>query len=116
MTAYKGDSFNDRLAAAANAKKATLEKFRARPRPDDPAVLERMAAQKAVAEAREARAAERKAAREAEKVRQAAEAAARAAEREARAAEEADRQISEAARIAALDADKKARTLALAAE
>ena len=48
MNAFKNDNFNDRLAAAANAKKAALERFRAaRPGPDDPAVLERQAARKA---------------------------------------------------------------------
>ena len=59
MNAYKNDSFNERLTAAAKARKAALEKFRARPGPDDPAVLERQAAQKAIAVAREARMAER---------------------------------------------------------
>ena len=82
MSAYKNDNFGDRLAAAANARKATLERFRARPGPDDPTVLERQAAQKAIAVAREARKAERRAAREAEAARQAAEAAARVAEQE----------------------------------
>src|SRR5215212_2526074 len=79
MSAYKSDNFSERLTAAASARKAALEKFRARPGPDDPAVLERQAARKAVAVAREARIAERKAAREVEAARQAAEAAARAA-------------------------------------
>jgi hypothetical protein len=85
------DKFSERLTAAASARKAALEKFRARPGPDDPAVLERQAAQKAVAVAREARAAERKAAREAEAARQAAEQAARVAEQQARAVEQAAR-------------------------
>src|SRR5918998_5092084 len=116
MSAFKHDNFNERLAAAANARKAALEKFRARPGPDDPAVLERQAARKAIAEAREARIAERKAARAAEAARQAAEAAARAPEQERRAAEQAARQADAAERAAALDADKKARALALAAE
>src|SRR5918997_4457962 len=116
MNAFKNDNFNDRLATAANARKATLERFRARPGPDDPAVLERQAAQKAVAAAREARAAERKAAREAEAARQAAESAARVAEQERQAAEQAARQAEAAERAAAPDADKKAPALALAAE
>src|ERR687886_338842 len=98
MNAYKNDSFGERLAAAANVRKATLEKFRARPGPDDPAVLER------------------KAAREAEAARQAAEATVRVAEQERQAAEQAARQAEAAERAAALDADKKARALALAAE
>ena len=55
MSAYKNDNFGERLAAAAAARKATLERFRARPAPDDPVVLERQAAQKAVAAARKAR-------------------------------------------------------------
>src|SRR5918998_4950950 len=96
MSAFKHDNFNERLAAAANARKAALEKFRARPGPDDPAVLERQAAQKAVAEAREARIAERKAARAAEAARQAAETAARAAQQESEAAEQAARQADAA--------------------
>jgi hypothetical protein len=55
MNAYKNDDFNDRLATAANARKTTLEKFRARPGPDDPAVLERQAARDARYAARKAR-------------------------------------------------------------
>ena len=60
MSAHnKFDNFGDRLTSAANARKAALEKFRAQPGPDDPAVQERMAAQKAIADARAARMAER---------------------------------------------------------
>ena len=57
-----------------------MEKFRSLPKPDDPAVVERGAAQKAVAEAREARSEARTAARDAEAGRLAAEEAARVAE------------------------------------
>ncbi|MBK1659031.1 DUF6481 family protein [Paracraurococcus ruber] len=113
---FQPNNFNDRLSAQAKARQAALEKFRSRPRPDDPAVLERQAQMKAVAEAREARAAERKAAREAEAARLAAEAAARAVEERARAAEEAARAVAEANRVQILEDEKKARALALAAE
>ena len=78
------------------------------------AVLERQAARKAIADAREARVAERKDAREAEAARQVAEAAAaRAAEQEARTLEQAARQVEAGERAAALNADKKARPLPL---
>ena len=96
--AYKNDDFNNRLTSAAQAKNALLERFRARPGPDDPAVIARREAQAAVEAAREVRVAERKAAREAEAIRLAAEQAALAelqkaqdVELQARKAEEADR-------------------------
>ena len=56
----KQDTFNDRQANSLKAKQALLERFKARPGPDDPAVQARMAEQKAIAEARDKRAAERK--------------------------------------------------------
>lgn len=111
-----------------------MEKFRNLPKPDSPAVLERGAAQRAVAEAREARSADRTAARATEAARLAAEAAARAAEMERMAAAQRQREIeqvahdAEIARLAAvenadretraamLDEDKRQRVLALAAE
>jgi len=81
MSAFKNDhDFNERMSTAAKARQALLEKFRARPKPDDPAVVERQAARLATRLARDARAAERKAAREAE---QAAREAALEAERKA---------------------------------
>jgi Family of unknown function (DUF6481) len=116
LGAHRKDSFDERLKAAASARKAALERFHAQPGPDDPAVVERRAAQLALSVAREARIAERKTAREAEAKRQAAEQADRAAEQAARAAEEVARSADEATRRAALDAEKKARALALAAE
>ena len=88
---------SDRLAAAAVAKTATLERFRAKLDPNDPAVQERRATLKVISDAREQRAAERRAAKEAEAARLAAEVAARAAEETARRAEER-RQADEAAR------------------
>jgi uncharacterized protein DUF6481 len=54
----KKDDFSERLSMAAKAKQATLEKFQARPRADDPAV-ERQAARLATSQARDARRAAR---------------------------------------------------------
>src|ERR1700722_17570446 len=96
-TAYKNDSFSNRLTSAANAKNALLERFRARPGPDDPAVIARREAQAAIEAAREIRIAERKLAREAEAVRLAAEQAILAAEQEAKDVELQARKAEEAA-------------------
>jgi hypothetical protein len=104
MAAFR-DNFNDRLKLAAEARKATIKKFREVPQTDDPAVLARQAARKAIVEARELRIAQRKAAQEAELARQAAEDAARIAEE---AAEEARRQAEAAARNEAAKAERKA--------
>ena len=108
MRAYKGDGHTDRLKAASEAKRNLLERFRAQPGPDDPAVQQRQAERKAIAEAREARIAERKAAREAEAARKAEEEAARKAEEAAREAAAAAEKIAEAARARALLAEQKA--------
>jgi hypothetical protein len=56
---FKGSKYEDRRDAAAEAKKALIERFKARPPADDPAVLARAAERKAIQEAREIRAAER---------------------------------------------------------
>lgn len=102
---------NDRLSAAAAAKQALLERFKARPSVGDPAWVAQQEQLKAIAEARETRNAERKAAKEAEAIRHAAEEKARAeAERlAARArmlAEEAERKAARDARYAARKARK----------
>jgi hypothetical protein len=112
MSDYKDADFKERLSAAAQAKRAMLERFRAKA--DDPAALEREAARRAVSEAREQRHAERKAAREAEAAQKKADAerhAAETAEREAREkAEKEARELSlEAERKAARDARYAAR-------
>jgi hypothetical protein len=65
--------FSDRLSAAAAAKKAMLERFKARPAMDDPEVVARREAQAALSAERETRLAERKAAREAAEARELAE-------------------------------------------
>jgi hypothetical protein len=97
MKAPKHDNFNERLTTAASSKASLLEKFRARPAPDSPEMLERQAAQKAISDAREARYAERWAARAAEAAKQAAEEKARIAEEKARMAEEKARATAQAA-------------------
>ncbi|HZF76997.1 MAG TPA: DUF6481 family protein [Acetobacteraceae bacterium] len=83
------DTFDKRREAAAKAREELLARFKAAaPNPEDPEFQRRMAEQKAVAEAREARAAIRRAEKQA-----ALEAARRAAEEEERRkkAEEAER-------------------------
>jgi hypothetical protein len=99
--------FNDRLDAAAAAKTAMLERFRAKQH--DPTLLERQAAQQAIDEARNVRRADRKAAGDAEAARQATERVAVAAERTAREAEERRLAQETAARAVALGAEQKTR-------
>jgi hypothetical protein len=106
--ADKNANFSDRLNAAAAAKKAALERFHARPGPDDPAVRDQQTARKAISDAREVRIAERQAAREAEAARQAAERAAKAAEQAAHQAEERRLAAEAAAQAVALQAERKA--------
>jgi hypothetical protein len=99
----------DRLAAAAAAKQAMLERFKSRPSADDPAYIEQQAQLKAISDAREARAVERRAERQAEAERQAAAAAAKKAEQAATEAER-QRQAREAAfRAEALAREQKAK-------
>jgi hypothetical protein len=83
MSFMNGNSFADRQAAAAKARKEMAEKFLANSKydPADPAVIEREAKRKAILEARQVRDAER-ARRKAEE--EAAEAARRIAEEAAR--------------------------------
>jgi hypothetical protein len=103
----------DRLDAAAKARSETLARFRERPAADDPAVLARQSARRAVVDAREIRAAER-----AEQQREAAALAAAAAEAERLAeveralAERAAAEERALARQAELKAQRDARYLA----
>lgn len=69
----KGSKFTDRASASAAAKQAMLAKFNARPSADDPAVQQRAAERRAIAEARAAREAEKQARKEEEARRVAAE-------------------------------------------
>ena len=89
--AFRDKGFGDRLSTAENARKAMLERVRAKPGADDPAVAERRAARQAISTAREARLAEREAAKIAEQARKAADKEARqVAEHEQRVAQEAN--------------------------
>ncbi|MBO1075067.1 hypothetical protein IAI58_03715 [Roseomonas marmotae] len=108
MISHKSDSFNDRLAAASKAKEAMLQRFRARPGPNDPALLEQQAQRKAVSEARDARNAAKKILRDAEAARLAAEKAADAERQKVLAAEQAAEAEAAAQRAAALPALQKA--------
>ena len=105
MARHTNKNFSERLSTAADAKRTMLEKFRARPAAEDPAVVARQEARRAISDAREARMAEQEATR---KVQDAHE----AAEREARMMAERERQTLEAAealeREAALEIERKA--------
>ena len=116
MAGFKGVEFSERQSAATNAKKALLDKFKAKAGPGDPEFDARQAERKALAAARDARqkAAREKAAREAEEARVARlraeeEARIRAAEEERLRKEEEERRYQEEL-IAreVLEAEKKA--------
>ncbi len=115
MPAHKGDDFNERAKAAAKARQDALQRFKAKPGPDDPKLLALKAEREAILAARAVRAAEREAARRAEAERLAAEAAARAVEQAARevaaraqAIEQAKLAAEAKAREAALEVERKA--------
>ncbi len=77
------NGFHARRTAAAEAKRALLEKFASAPKAIDPQMQERLAAREAVAIAREQRRAERQAMKVAERQQILADAGARAAAAEA---------------------------------
>jgi hypothetical protein len=101
MSGFKEPSFADRQKAAQEARKNILNKFRAQPGVDDPAVLQRQAERQAQAAERAKAKLARDAAKAEHNVREA-EAAAQAAAQAAREKEEA------AAREVALEAERKA--------
>jgi hypothetical protein len=101
MSGFKEPSFADRQKAALEAKKNILTKFRAKPGPDDPAVMQRQAEREAQAALRTKIKLARDAEKAEKKIREAEQAAAAAALL-AREKEEA------AAREVALDAERKA--------
>ncbi|HPG04866.1 MAG TPA: DUF6481 family protein, partial [Rhodoblastus sp.] len=73
MRSFNGSRFQDRQTAAADARKALIEKFQNRPGSDDPAVQAHAAERQAIIEARkirEAEKAERRAKEEAERAAQ----------------------------------------------
>lgn len=120
MAVYREKDIFERRNAANEAKRALLDKFKARPPADDPAVLARQAERKAILEARAIRDAERERQKAERQARQAADKARRDAEAEAarklaaEAAEAAsrDREAEENERIArvlAEEAERKAK-------
>ena len=117
MAIYREKDFTERRNAANEAKKALLDKFKARPADDDPEVQARKAERQAILEARAKREAEKarlkqeKLAREAAEraVREAAEAEARRIAEEKAAAERALREAEENERIALQLAEEAAR-------
>jgi hypothetical protein len=108
MSKFKGTGFEDRLSAAANAKKAELEKFRATSGQNDPAFAERQAARHVISVARGVRTAERNAARLAGAAHDAAAKAARDAAAEAEQTASDAEVARQAADDVALQAERKA--------
>src|SRR5207237_10379296 len=94
MSGFKEPDFADRQKAAQQAKQNLLNKFRAQPGPDDPAVAARLAERAAVAAAR-AKAQEARDAAKAERKRREAQALAEAAETIVREKEEEDARQAE---------------------
>jgi hypothetical protein len=101
MSGFKEPSFADRQKAAQEARKSILEKFRAKPGLDDPAVIQRQAEREAQA-AERAKAKQLRDSAKAEKKIRDAEAAEQATAQLAREKEEA------AAKEVALEAERKA--------
>lgn len=100
--------FTDRQANSVNAKKALLERFKARPGPDDPVMVQRRAEREAIAAARAEREAKKEAERqEAERLAALERAAREEAERQAEAEREALRKAEQAKR----DAERPRRVL-----
>lgn len=117
MTIYRERTFAERRTEAQEAKKALLEKFKARPGPDDPQVQAKKAEREAILDARSKRAEEKEKLRQARlaleeeerRRREAEEEAARIAAEEASKAEAAARESEENDRIARLLADEAER-------
>lgn len=117
MAIYREKDIFERRNAANEAKKALLERFKAKPAADDPTVLARQAERKAILDARAIREAEKARLKQEKLAREAAEKAERQAiaeaarlAAEAAAAEEAERrQAEESERIAFELADEAAR-------
>lgn len=117
MAIYREKDVFERRNAANEAKKALLERFKAKPAADDPAVLARQAERKAVLDARTIREAEKarlkqeKLAREAKEraEREAVAEAARIAAEEAAMADARNKEAEENLRISRLLADEAER-------
>jgi uncharacterized protein DUF6481 len=109
MASFQHPDFGERLNAAATAKQAVLERYRAKVNSSDPQLLRKQAERLALVQARDARLAERKAAREAEEsAERAAREAREAAEKAEREEREARERVEKAAWTAALEEEKKA--------
>ena len=105
MARHTNKNFSERLSTAADAKKTMVEKFRARPAADDPAVVARHEARRAISDAREARKAEQETTRRVQDAHEAATRVARdMAEQEQRSLEAAEALEREAA----LEVERKA--------
>lgn len=89
------ESFNDRLTASENARRAMRERFIAKAQADDPAAAERRALRAEVAVAREQRRLEREARAASEKLQKAEAAALAAAEQELRTTREAEQRAEQ---------------------
>lgn len=111
MKRSKQSGFDDRLTAAANAKKTLLEKFLAKTAANDPGLAERQSVRQAIVADREIRDAKRRALRLESEAHAAAEAAAKAAvlaaEQIAREAAAAEQVVSDAADALALKVEQK---------
>ena len=101
-------SFTDRQSNSANAKKALLERFQARPKADDPVMVQRREEREAIAQARAEREAE-KAKIRAEKERL--EAIERARIEEEKRQEEIAREVARKAEQAKRDAERPRKVL-----
>ena len=101
-------SFTDRQSNSANAKKALLERFQARPKADDPVMVQRREEREAIAQARAEREAE-KAKIRAEKERL--EAIERARIEEEKRQEELAREVARKAEQAKRDAERPRKVL-----
>lgn len=100
--------FTDRQANSVNAKKALLERFKKRPGPDDPVMVQRRTEREAIAAARAERDAKKEAERlEAERL----AALERAAQEEAERLAEIEREVQRKAEQAKRDAERPRRVL-----
>ncbi len=113
MKEFKDKNLNVRLQNADQAKRAMLEKMRAMPKADDPAVIERRAAQQAIARERGAENARRAEEKRIKAREQAEREAAEQAERISREKHEAEQKVIEQAERAT--AQKAARDARYAA-
>jgi len=105
---FNPQNFTDRRAHSASAKKALLERFQARPKADDPIMVQRRAEREALAGARAERESE-KARIRAEEERLAAAERERIAEEERQ--EERAREVARAAERARIEADRPRKVL-----